>query len=236
MPADQAIYTANNLYREFVYKFNSHHLTYKAEVLLASIIYEHEIICDYIPIRVEGFCGMLTIDEDEKSILVNVNHIRQRRMFTISHELGHYFLHRHLQSQFIDEHKNIKEDASNMINNTINHFEVEANLFASEIMVPELVLQSMLNFKYNFFRISKITGCSYTCLKWRLVRYLYEKYTIEDRVAELLVEDYREASIKKKPETAIIFRLENVSNPYESAPLLLERKEKEKETKQYYWF
>jgi len=69
-------------------------------------------------------------------MLINAQHHPNRQRYTIAHELGHYFLHRHLQVEFQDRiffrgAENSKE-------------EVQANSFASEILMPEVDFRRMV--------------------------------------------------------------------------------------------
>lgn len=105
-----------------------------------------------IPIDVESLCGRLGIalycinlseleviakrpisglihkDADNKcTIFVNENDIAVRRRFTIAHEIGHYFLH--------IEHESTRTITS--FRSDRSPRETEANVFASELLMPE---------------------------------------------------------------------------------------------------
>ncbi len=75
------------------------------------------------------------------SIYVNSLHHPRRQRFTIAHELGHYFLHRGLQSKFVDK-KLFRDGAS-------NRMETEANSFAGELLMPESEFRKFLSSRSN---------------------------------------------------------------------------------------
>ena len=71
------------------------------------------------------------IEKRGKNWMIGINkyHSRKRQRFTMAHELAHYILHR--------SHIGIKhEDMVLFRNNEVNPIEVEANNFASELLIP----------------------------------------------------------------------------------------------------
>ncbi|MDF2790133.1 MAG: ImmA/IrrE family metallo-endopeptidase [Neobacillus sp.] len=188
-------------------------LRYNPQVTLSFLTSKNDIDVDMINITSDSVSGKLDIDLFGISILINKNMIAPRRYFTLAHELGHFYLHRDKKSQspqtFRDTRKSIIEANIEMLNNTIDPFEQEANLFASEMLIPKSVLYSFLAQKYNFFRISKILNVSHECLKWRIVRQLKEKYNFDNDDCVLLVDNYKELSKSKYQKSASIFYLDN---------------------------
>jgi len=74
--------------------------------------------------------GILYKDDADKWIIeVNQLHHKNRRRYTIAHELGHYILHRHLKDRFEDEIFFRGGEPSNE--------EWQASEFASNILMPE---------------------------------------------------------------------------------------------------
>jgi len=100
----------------------------------------HSIIVDEDKTPKENLSGFLYVDGDTKVIGVNKTHPKTRRRFTIAHELGHYFLHRHDHgSPHVDKQSNVssahfRDDSSSK---GIDAQEIEANLFAAELLMPE---------------------------------------------------------------------------------------------------
>jgi Zn-dependent peptidase ImmA (M78 family) len=95
----------------------------------------------------ESLSGFLFVDGDTKIIGVNKSHPKTRRRFTIAHELGHYFLHTHDHgSPHVDKQSNVssthfRDDSSS---EGINAQEIEANLFAAELLMPEELIYEQL--------------------------------------------------------------------------------------------
>lgn len=76
------------------------------------------------------------IEGDSKTIGVNSNHAPTRQRFSISHELGHY-LSGH---ESYDHGKTHVENRPTFLDPQ-NRQEIEANEFASELLMPEVLLR-----------------------------------------------------------------------------------------------
>ncbi len=77
-----------------------------------------------------------------KIIGVNKHHPRSRRRFTIAHELGHMFLHKQDTVSY--------DEASILLRlghvaDTVDSKEIEANIFAAELLMPEKNIRSDVN-------------------------------------------------------------------------------------------
>ncbi len=89
--------------------------------------------------------GMVFVKEDQTIIGVNSLHHPNRQRFTISHEIGHLELHR----QFISTHIHVDKRFTVLmrdIHSTTGtaRVEIEANRFASELLMPEWAVQRVL--------------------------------------------------------------------------------------------
>jgi len=82
----------------------------------------------YEPLN-DNISGSLRLVNGKWKITVNKYHHPRRRRYTIAHELGHYFLHRH-QEKFFEDHVFFRGAGRSTQ-------EWEANAFASEILMPE---------------------------------------------------------------------------------------------------
>lgn len=90
----------------------------------------------------EDFSGIL-VREGKKSILgVNVSHHPNRQRFTIAHEIGHFLLHEG-DRVFVDRSYNVSLRSSTSSLGT-DVEEIEANTFASLLLVPERFLSKDL--------------------------------------------------------------------------------------------
>lgn len=83
----------------------------------------------------ENVSGMLVVKEQGAIIGVNQAHHPNRQRFTIAHELGHYFLHRHKGRVFVDAAPVFFRDAASAEGDDWQ--EVEANAFAAELLMPK---------------------------------------------------------------------------------------------------
>ncbi|HRH45286.1 MAG TPA: ImmA/IrrE family metallo-endopeptidase [Pyrinomonadaceae bacterium] len=92
----------------------------------------------------DDIAGFLIKNYDEKTAIigVNKNHKPNRRRFTIAHELGHFFLHNYEGVHFDGKHSGSQmflRDEKSTKGTDIE--EREANLFAAELLMPEILLQ-----------------------------------------------------------------------------------------------
>ena len=69
--------------------------------------------------------GILYIENGNKLIFVNIRDNKRRQVFTIAHELGHYYLH-----------YNERDNVFISYRGDNNPIEVEANKFAAELLLP----------------------------------------------------------------------------------------------------
>lgn len=146
-----------------------------SEVLLQKIMYDENINLDFFPVRVTKFSGLLMIDEDIKTIMVNSNHITARQNFSVGHELGHYFYH-YLPKQSNDSNEvcfySMVASAVEEINDEdIKDEEREANLFAAHLLLPTFYLDNVIH-KKSFKELKCSSNVSSEFLRWRLTNYL----------------------------------------------------------------
>lgn len=84
--------------------------------------------------------GILVIKAEHARIILNQMHPLGRLRFTLAHELGHYLLHRDASSVFVDEASLFYRGAQ--ARQGVDPKEVEANVFAAELLMPEDVLRA----------------------------------------------------------------------------------------------
>ncbi|MDH1657462.1 ImmA/IrrE family metallo-endopeptidase [Pseudomonas mosselii] len=105
----------------------------------------------------DDISGMLSLSDNGKDWVVKVNalHHPNRQRFTIAHEIAHFCRHRFLQAKF--------EDLNFFRNGESNQMEVEANRFASELLMPESIfrdkvraLSGSIEDIASFFKVSTL--------------------------------------------------------------------------------
>lgn len=87
----------------------------------------------------EDLSGMLLRDGDSWRIIVNKGDSIKRKIFTIAHELGHYFLHRDQRDEFIDGMYTQSFTRSEA--EKYKDQEVEANEFAGQLIMPKQIIE-----------------------------------------------------------------------------------------------
>lgn len=100
--------------------------------------YQIKVFEEYLPSDVSGF---IIAQKDSfgkygtnKLIVANLADSARRRRFTIAHELAHYILHRS-ESDEVYAHRDAGENGG---------LETEANVFASNILMPEPLVRRVL--------------------------------------------------------------------------------------------
>lgn len=88
----------------------------------------------------EPFSGVLIRNGDEATIGVNLNHHEHRQRFTIAHEIGHFLFHK--GDVMIDKTISINYRGNESV--VDYQKEKEANLFASELLLPTRLLSKEL--------------------------------------------------------------------------------------------
>jgi len=87
--------------------------------------------------------GMASIQNGVSIIGVNSLHHPNRQRFTLSHEIGHFCLHRDVLEGAVHVDKHIlNRDA--LTETGTDDREIEANAFASELLMPESILMPLL--------------------------------------------------------------------------------------------
>lgn len=83
----------------------------------------------------KNMSGMLVVQGDIATAVVNRDHSMTRKRFTLAHELGHFILHKDSSSVFIDSSPIFYRDEQSA--QGLLTEEVEANAFAAELLMPE---------------------------------------------------------------------------------------------------
>lgn len=118
----------------------------RAPVPIDRIIKRKAISLEYAPFE-DDLSGVAYIDNGVAMIGVNAMHHPNRQRFTAAHELGHHLLHEDEITGAVHVDKGMmralfRDDESSQ---GINRLEIEANAFASELLMPRSLLVAALN-------------------------------------------------------------------------------------------
>ncbi|VBB06491.1 Hypothetical protein LUCI_1724 [Lucifera butyrica] len=122
-------------------------------------------ICDEYNIIVEqhmfhnSFNGMLWTKNRQYYILINCNLCPSRWLFTYAHEVGHWWLHRHIRGNFFCGPPN---------GQTYNPVEHEANIFAAELLLPREQILQCLDSGLTVKKIARIYRVSEEAATYRV--------------------------------------------------------------------
>lgn len=96
-----------------------------------------------------GVSGALFLDEDVAVIGVNPEESRERRRFTIAHEIGHFYLHKRSSALFVDKDVLLRGKKIGGVqvlfrdgNSSTGELKLEreANAFAAALLMPASIL------------------------------------------------------------------------------------------------
>jgi Zn-dependent peptidase ImmA (M78 family) len=111
-----------------------------APVPIERIARSKNIIVQYAPLDGE-LSGMAYIKDGIGVIGVNALHHPNRQRFSIAHELGHHILHRSLIETEVHVDKEFRVlQRGPVASQGVDPVEMEANAFASEVLMPEPLL------------------------------------------------------------------------------------------------
>jgi Zn-dependent peptidase ImmA (M78 family) len=96
-----------------------------------------EVVEEVFP---DNISGALHRGPERSVIAVNKAHSETRQRFTISHELGHYFLHRDSPAFYDVQHQIGSHFRAKVTGTQWDPKEVEANKFAAELLMPRKLL------------------------------------------------------------------------------------------------
>ena len=94
----------------------------------------------------EGVRGFYQYFQRNTLIYLDDRLSENERRFVLAHELGHMFLHKNANAIFMDTRTQFNTDK----------FELEANLFAMELLLPDSFLDEYRDFTID--QISRMTG------------------------------------------------------------------------------
>lgn len=110
--------------------------------LLQEIINSEGIRLQQSPLH--DISGVLIKEDDGKwTIIVNQEDSQTRKLFTIAHELGHYFLHKEKQNKFI-ESQFVQNSWARSEVTKHEDIEIEANEFAANLIMPKSKIDETL--------------------------------------------------------------------------------------------
>lgn len=119
----------------------------KAPVPIERIIKKKQITLRFAPFE-DDLSGMAFIDHDQAVIGVNSQHAPNRQRFTAAHELGHHLLHASEITGAVHVDKGLMRGVllrNDQSSQGVHTLEIDANAFASELLMPRDLLVSALD-------------------------------------------------------------------------------------------
>lgn len=101
-------------------------------------------------------------DKSKKEIAVSKKDIYQRQVFTVAHELGHFFLHDDKDVEIFYRKNFMQLDTEQ------EKQEAEANWFAASLLMPEDSVKKYWKVTNDIDDFTKIFGVSYSAVHFRL--------------------------------------------------------------------
>lgn len=132
-----------------------------------------DIFVEYTPLD-DALSGMAMIRDGHRLVWVNSLHHPNRQRFTLAHEIGHHVLHEEFLKEGVHVDKAmLRRDALSSEGSA--RVEIEANNFASELLMPEPMMQAYFG-SINLEDQAKVAGVaarfkvSPAALQFRLLR------------------------------------------------------------------
>lgn len=179
----------SNLVNSFILKQEIDYVDYKWYIYFDEIIEENEI--DVFPHAFTttsqgGVSGMLVKDSLGISLSYNPLDVPFRQNFSKCHELSHFILH-------IDSHNEnmIFKDMSTSYDEVSSEVEIEANISASIILLPDILLIKLMKTSISFPKMSETLEITNAALYVRLVQFLEFHVNINNYSARCIVNEFR---------------------------------------------
>ncbi|WCM26339.1 ImmA/IrrE family metallo-endopeptidase [Sphingomonas sp. QA11] len=103
----------------------------------------------YAPLEDE-LSGMAFIKDGQRFVVINALHHPNRQRFTAAHEIAHHVLHPHIFEQGVHVDKVILLKRDMLAASGTDDIEIQANTFASELLIPEPLITSILDQSFDF--------------------------------------------------------------------------------------
>ncbi|MHC5217157.1 ImmA/IrrE family metallo-endopeptidase [Enterococcus sp. LJL128] len=145
----------------------------------------------------ERISGMIVQDGLETTIGYNQNMVEKRKNFTISHEITHYLFH-------LNEENPIFTDTENSLHYSYNEIlhEFQANIGASAILIPDVVLFRFLKKGWSLSSLSQHFGISESALYIRLIQTMQAYFNVSYIAAKTNADNIRYKFYGKGKSTA----------------------------------
>lgn len=98
-------------------------------------------------------------DRDKKRIYLNKTDPYTRKVFTLAHEMGHYFLHESVPDDILYREKT---------HHSKSDTEKEADEFAAELLMPEATIRVYWPLTENIQQLAEIFSVSFSAMEYRL--------------------------------------------------------------------
>ncbi|MBL1436691.1 MAG: ImmA/IrrE family metallo-endopeptidase [Rhodobacteraceae bacterium] len=141
--------SAQNLLALVEYHSGPVDLTNICSVLSLELTFTEQTVQDADGKRILGSANF-----DRKSIQVNTHDSELQERFTIGHEIGHFYLFhdRYLRSEIIVEQDLFMDNETENVFN-YDRLEIQANIFASELLLPTQIFQVKIDESREFLGI-----------------------------------------------------------------------------------
>jgi len=120
-----------------------------APVPIDRIAKNMDITVRYAPLEDE-LSGMAFVKDGQRFIAINALHHPNRQRFTVAHEIAHHHLHPYIFAQGVHVDKVILLKRDMLAASGSDDIEIQANTFASELLIPEPLITSIMDQSFDF--------------------------------------------------------------------------------------
>ena len=108
--------------------------------------------------HLEGIRGFYQYFQRNNIIYIDEDLPDSEKRFVCAHELGHMFLHKKINTVFMDSRTFMPHDK----------FERQANIFAADLLIPDDILSEAIDQGYTDRQLARLVGCCEELVRLRL--------------------------------------------------------------------
>lgn len=143
---------------------------------LAKLAKDHQV--EVLEADMYDMSGALKREQGGWRIYINRQDSPTRQLFTLAHELGHFFLHRQEEEEFVDGALVMNRDEDGKYGKK----ELEANEFAGNLVMPEVMIRKRIGEKplddEKVLELASVFGVSPLAMALRLRSIGYDTATL----------------------------------------------------------
>lgn len=129
-----------------------------------------------------------------------------RKQFTLCHELGHILLGHPINEIFVLD--------TSVHGTQLHKYEIEANIFAGNLILPINVFLSQIGKGYHKRQIAKVSQVSTRVIEVRIEEILQRRFLLSDAYVSFVLDNYLKADSNAEVKNTVLYKLFQIYNLY----------------------